>query len=406
MTDSASDIAGKVPDHVPPELVHRFDFRTDLGSCPHAKVAELHTGPRIFYTPVSHQDRAGEPMGSWVPTKAEDIRYILQHTELFTSGNPRAGAMGESWPLIPLEVDPPEHGKYRMPLNPLFSPKRLKLMDDSIRNWAVELIERFQDKDGCDFLAAFAEPFSVGIFLDLLGMPKSDLPRVRDWANAIVHDRAGRGAAMLAVKNFLADVIAERTAEPEGDDLVRAVIRMEIDGRPLTSDEVMGIVFLLFLGGLDTVVSSLGYHFRYLAEHPDEQARLRAEPDLIPDAVEELFRAYPVVTTSRFATQDTEFAGVTIKKGDMITASTLLSTRDPDEFSDPNTVDFARSPNRHNAFSFGPHRCLGSHLARREIQIAVEECMRRLPSFQIAPGAELTTLGGGVMGMETLPLIW
>jgi cytochrome P450 len=127
---------------------------------------------------------------------------------------------------------------------------------------------------------------------------------------------------------------------------------------------------------------------------------------MIPDAVEELFRAFPVVTTSRFATRDTELAGVRIRKGDMVTTSTLLSTRDPDEFDNPNVVDLTRSPNRHNAFAFGPHRCLGSHLARREIIIAVEEWLRRVPRFHVKPDAIIQAAGGGVIGIDNLPLAW
>jgi cytochrome P450 len=369
-------------------------------------VAKLHDGPRIIYSPVSHQDRAAAPVGAWVVTKAEDIRYVLQNPDIFTSAAPRSHAMGETWKLIPLELDPPEHGKFRTLLNPLFSPNRLKLLDDKIRDWAVELIGRLAGKSECDFIPAFAELYPVGIFLDLLELPRSDLPKFRDWANGIVHDRAQRGAAMGKLKSFLEGVIAQRRVHPGNDDLVTFVTRMEIDGRPITDEEAMGICFLLFIGGLDTVVSSLSFQFRYLAENPDQQDRLRADASLIPDAVEELFRAFPVVTTSRFATCDTELAGVVIRKGDMVTTSTLLSTRDPDEFPNPNEIDLARRPNRHNAFSFGPHRCLGSHLARREIIIAMEEWMRRVPTFRIQPGAEIHALGGGVIGLDTLPLYW
>jgi cytochrome P450 len=201
-------------------------------------------------------------------------------------------------------------------------------------------------------------------------------------------------------------VIEERRATPGDGDLVTAVTQMKVDGRPLTDEETMGIVFLLFIGGLDTVTSSLGFHFRYLAENRDDQNQLRSDHSLIPDAVEELFRAFPVVTTSRVATQDTELAGVHIKLGDTVTTSTLLSTRDPDEFPEPNKIDLARTPNRHNAFAFGVHRCLGSHLARREIVIALEEALRRLPPFRIKAGTEIETVGGGVISMKSLPLEW
>lgn len=394
-----------VPDHVPPDLVKVFDFRTNLGPCPHAKVAELHKGPRIFYSPVSHQDRTAQAVGTWVLTKAEDIRTMLQRADIFSSAQPRSQAMGESWRLIPLEVDPPEHALYRGPLNPLFSPNRVKLIEPRMRELAAELIDGIKDQGECEFIAEFGELYPVAIFLELMGLPRSDLAKFRDWADTIVHDRQRRGEAMGAVKTFLEACIADRRAHPD-EGLISQVIAMKVGDRPFDDDEVLGAVFLLFIGGLDTVVSSLAYHFRYLAEHLEDQERLRADPSMIPDAVEELFRAFPVVTTARFANQDFELAGVQIKKGDMVTGSTLLSTSDPDEFDNPEVVDITRSPNRHNAFSFGPHRCLGSHLARREIQIAIEEWNKRIPNFRIRPGTEFQTLGGGVIGMEELPLVW
>lgn len=395
-----------VPPHVPPELVRFWDFRTGLTSTPHAQVAELHKGPRVFYSPVSHQDRSATPTGTWVLTKAEDIRQMLQRTDVFSSAQPRSHAMGESWRLVPLEIDPPEHAAFRAPLNPLFSPARIKALEPRLREMAIELIEKIKDKGECEFIRDFGEQFPVRIFLELMGLSGNDLGKFRDWADTIVHDRANRGKAMGEVKAFIEEQIALRRDDPREGELVSQVISMKAGDRPFSDEEVMGAVFLLFIGGLDTVVSSLAYHFRYLAESEEDQARLRADPSLIPDAVEELFRAFPVVTTGRFAVQDIEFAGVQIKAGDMVTGSTLLSTSDPDEFVNPQVVDITRSPNRHNTFSFGPHRCLGSHLARREIQIAIEEWLQRVPPFKVKPGTEFKTLGGGVIGMQELPLIW
>lgn len=395
-----------VPDHVPPELVHLFDFRTGLGSDPHATIAQLHKGPRVFYSPVSHQERGAAAIGSWVLTKAEDIRQMLQRTEVFSSAQPRSHAMGETWRLIPLETDPPEHGLYRAPLSPLFSPGRIKLLEPRLRQIAVELVEEIKDRGECEFVRDFGEPFPVRLFLELMGLPRSDLPKFRDWADTIVHDRERRGEAMAAVKAHLEGTIAERRAKPGDGDLVSQVIAMKAGDRPFDDIEVLGAVFLLFIGGLDTVVSSLSYHFRYLAEHPEDQARLRADPSLIPDAVEELFRAFAIVTTGRYVTQDVEFAGVLMKQGDMVAGSTVLSTSDPDEFANPEVIDITRCPNRHNAFSFGPHRCLGSHLARREIQVAMEEWFKRVPPFRIRPGTEIEALGGGVLGLKAMPLVW
>ena len=393
-----------VPSHVPPELVKYCDFRTGLGPYPQEQLGELHDGPRIFYTPVAHQDRGTR--GAWVLTKAEDIRYVLQNAELFSSAQqPRSQTGGQNWPLIPLELDPPEHGDYRRLLNPLFSPKAVRLQEEAIRNWAIELTEGLAGKGQCDFVAEYCELYPVGIFLDLLGLPRSDLQRFRGWANTVVHDRAGRGQAMVEIKEFLRGVLAERMQAP-GDDLVSTVTQFKIGDRPLSEEEMLSIVVMLFIGGLDTVVSSLSFQFRWLAENVGEQQKLREDSALLPNAVEELFRAFSIVTTGRIATQDTELAGVQIKKGDMIEAPTMLSTRDPDEFKNPHEIDLTRSPNRHNAFSFGPHRCLGSHLARLEVTIAIEEWLKRVPEFTMQPDVTINTLGGGVWGLDSLPLQW
>jgi cytochrome P450 len=394
-----------IPSHVPQDLVHFCDFRSGLSSYPHEQLGELHHGPRIFYSPLSHQNRGANNKGAWVLTKAEDIRYVLQHPEIFSSAQPRAQAMGETWKLIPLEVDPPQHLNYRQLLNPLFSPAAVKLKQDAIRNLAGELVAAMAPRGSCDFVSEFSEIYPVSIFLELLGLPRSDLPKFRAWADTIVHSAEGRGPALLEVKDFLSELVAERS-ENLGEDLVSLITQFEIDGTRISREEMLGIVVMLFIGGLDTVVGSLGFQFRYLAENLDQQQLLRDSPELLPDAVEELFRAFAIVTTARVTTQDYEFQGVTLKKGDMVTASTMLSTRDPDEFSQPHDIDFSRSPNRHNAFSFGPHRCLGSHLARLEVTIAIEEWLARVPAFSVQSGAQIKAVGGGVLGLDCLPLQW
>lgn len=394
-----------VPSHVPKELINLCDFRTGLGAYPQRQLGELHNGPRIFYSPVSHQNRGAANRGAWVLTKADDIRFVLQNPEVFSSAQPRAQAMGESWRLIPLEVDPPEHQNYRRLLNPLFSPTAVRLKEDAIRSEAVALIDGMLEARQCDFVSEFCELYPVRIFLTLLGLPRSDLPKFRSWADTIVHDSAGRGPALLEVKEFLRGVIIDRRESP-GDDLVSTITQFEIDDQPLSEEEMIGIVVMLFIGGLDTVVGSLGFQFRYLAENPAQQMILRNNPEQLSDAVEEMFRAFSIVTTGRIVTQDIEYGGISMKKGDMVTASTMLSTMDPDEFENPHSLDLTRSPNRHNAFSFGPHRCLGSHLARLEVTIAIEEWLKRVPTFSVCPEADIKAVGGGVMGLDNLPLQW
>ncbi|QTH21155.1 cytochrome P450 [Rhizorhabdus wittichii] len=400
----AEEAALAVPPHVPRDLVRPFDFRTGLGDRPQEAIGRLHDGPRIFYSPVHHHAEHGA--GTWVLTHAADIRRVLQDDMLFSSKDKTARTRGRGWGLIPLEVDPPDHAKYRALMNPLFSPARMAALEKQVRARAVAMIEELLPQGQCDFVTDFAQRFPAAIFVDLMGLPSDRTPQFMAWEGQMLGgDYAAKLRATDEVIAYLEELAAERRANPI-DDLMSFAVTAEMDGRRLSDGEVMGIVFLLFIGGLDTVASSLGFHFRYLAEHPEEQARLRADPARIPDAVEELLRAFAVVTTSRFARQDVEIGGVTIRAGELVTTSTVLASRDPREFSDPGRVDLTRSPNRHNAFSFGAHRCIGSHLARRELVIAQEEWLRRAPTLAVASGAAITAHGGGVLGLDTLPLHW
>jgi cytochrome P450 len=389
-----------IPDHVPPELVREFDFRTGLGSHPHDTVAALHDGPRVFFSPVHHNAIAGS--GTWVLTRAEDIRAALQDAATFSS-NVRRSNSGLS--LIPLELDAPDHAKFRALMNPIFSPARMKRLDDKVRELARELAAACALKGHCDFVEDFAKPFPVSIFLDLMGLPKEHMGRFLEWEARIMRDKQTRAAAMQEVSLYLQELITERRVRPT-DDLITFAVSAKVDDRPLRDAEVIGICVLLFIAGLDTVTSSFAYHFRHLAEHPADQQSLREDPALIPSAVEELFRAYAVVNTNRYATRDVEFAGVHIKRGDNVTCSTILASRDPREFERPNEVVFSRSPNLHNAFSYGPHRCLGSHLARREIIAGVEAWLAAIPPFRLRPGAVVNAHGGGVFSLDSLPLVW
>lgn len=403
MENSATQTAGAawpVPDHVPTELVCEFDFRTGLGDRPHEAVAKLLAGPRIVYSPVNHHHKPG--IGTWIPTWAEDIRAVLQNTEAFSSKVVRSNS---DLALIPLEMDPPEHGSFRNLMNPLFSPARVKVLDEKIRARARALAQRCVEQGRCEFVNDFARPLPVGIFIDLMGLPQTEMGRFLAWENLIIRDMESRAMAMQEVAAYLQGLIAERRAAPT-DDLISFAVKGQVDGRPLTDAEVMGVCVLLFMAGLDTVTSAFSFQLRHLAENPEDQQRLRDLPALIPSAVEEMFRAYAVVNTTRYATRDVELAGVMIKKGDNVTCSTILACRDPREFENADKVIFERTPNAHNAFSYGPHRCIGSHLARRELVAGIEEWLKLVPAFRLEPGAQLNANGGGVFSLESLPLIW
>ncbi|WP_174290959.1 cytochrome P450 [Sphingomonas bacterium] len=394
-----------VPAHVPPEMVKPFDFAAAPGmeKCPFATVHRLHDEQRIFWNPADL--RFG---GTWVPTRAEDIRFVLNRPDLF-SNKGEAGfsaLMGEQWDLIPLELDPPQHGKFRSLLNPLLSPPAVAKLTPRIEERCAALIDRVRGDGTCEFMAAFGRAFPIGVFMELMGLPEDLYDTFIGWEFELLHsyDFARMGAAAVAIRDFLRDLAEQRRAQPTGD-LTSIVVHAEVDGRKLSDDEVKGILYLLFVGGLDTVASSLGFFFRHLATDLDQQRMLRAHPDRIDKAIEELLRRFSVVTTWRQCKMDVELAGAQMKAGDWVTCNDSLGSLDPTEFADPMEVDLDRRNVRHLAFSFGPHFCMGSHLARRELSVALHAWLTGMPEWRLKPDTPVV-VHGGLFGVEHLELEW
>jgi cytochrome P450 len=399
-------LPGYIPEHVPAELVRPHNILTDpeTRKCPYAAINKLRDGPRIFWNTESFQFG-----GAWIPTKAEDIRFILSNPQLFSNRHEAgfSAMLGKDWDLVPLELDPPEHGVYRRLLNPLMSPPVIAKLAPKVVARADELIDRFVGSGQCEFMEAFGRPFPVSIFMDLMGLPADMTDTFNRWEYELLHhpDEGARVRAAGEINTFLVDLAAERRARPTSD-LTSAVVSAQIDGQPLTDDRVIGILYLLFVGGLDTVASSLGFFFRHLAEHQDDQKRLRERPDEIPHAVEELLRRFSVVTVNRQCQADIEVGGVQMKAGDWISLMTPFASTDPDEFDRPLDVDLDRKAPRHLAFSFGPHFCMGSHLARRELVVALQQWLSKVPPFRIKHDEELVAHGSGVFGIDRMVLTW
>jgi cytochrome P450 len=270
-------------------------------------------------------------------------------------------------------------------------------------------VDGFAADGRCEFLSAFAVPFPSTIFVELLGLPATEAPRFAAWNHDLLHayDRPeARAEAKQAIAAYLDELVTRRMAEGGGEDLFGVLMAASVDGRSLTREEIFDYTFLLFVAGLDTVTAALGFTFAYLADHPERRKELVADPSLVPGAVEDLLRAKAIVNPARTVTQDLDFAGVRMRAGDRVLVSTVLANRDPEEFEAPEKVCPARSSNRHLAFGAGPHRCLGSHLARSELRIVLEEFHRRIPDYRIEEGAEIRAHGGGVMGIDHLPLVW
>lgn len=399
-----------VPAHVPVDMVGSFSLFTSPGMAPtpngdpQAATACVHDGPRIFYSPLNTRDGKG----TWVITRAQDQRRVLQDPETFSSHRAIfASALGENWPMIPLELDPPAHGAFRTLLNPLLSPKRVMALESAVRERSSFLIDRIAARGtSCEVMSDFAFPFAVNIFLRFLGLSDDRLDEFVTWANDLLHGaNEKRGAAARQIIAFIDDLAAERRKRPV-DDFLSFLVQAEIEGRRLTDMEVRGTGVLLFIAGLDTVAAAIGFDLAYLARNPADQQALRDDPRRIVLAAEELLRAYPTVQMIRVATRDIDFEGAPIRKGDYVSCATMIANRDPLEFPDPNTIDLEREDNRHTAFAYGPHRCLGSHLARREIVVGLEEWLKRIPNFRIKEGTAPIAYGGHVFGIENLVLDW
>lgn len=410
MTVTQQLSAESVPDHVPAELVKPWDYMDAPGADRdvHGANTVLFDGPCIFYSP---NIRVASQFGGWQVARADLICEILRDTENFTShhltGYPQV--IGEDWDLIPLEVEGEMHRKYRTLLNPMFNPAKAQGLEEKIRDTAVALAERTvaEGGGGIDFQAALGNPFPIGVFLHLMGWPIEKMPAFIEWSEMVLHgaslDEVREGSR--EIKQFL---LGEAAKEPAGSDrdLFSAIRNASIDGRAITDDELLSIAFTVFLGGLDTVANALGFSFRYLADNPDQQNLLRTNPELIPNAVHELIRTFPPATTTRTAKRDVEFHGVQIKEGDVIRLLIPIAGRDTDSVGNPLEVDFRRKPNSQISFGTGPHMCIGMHLARVEIRIALEEWLPRLPEFQIDPGHPPVFQPDGVWGVNCLPLIW
>ncbi|OHV79377.1 cytochrome P450 [Ensifer sp. LCM 4579] len=399
-----------IPDHVPPGLVRDFSLFTSPGMAPtpngdpHAAVACAHDGPPIFYSP----DNTRDGRGTWVITRARDQRRVLRDTETFSSHRSIfASALGEHWPVIPLELDPPAHGVFRALLEPLFSSKRVMALEPTIRDRAGALIDGIaRKKTSCDVMKDFAVPFTVSVFLSFLGLSQRRSEVFVGWVSDLLHGNADkRTAAARSIVAFIDDVAARRRKAPTVD-FMTFVVQAEIEGRSLTEEEVRGIGVLFLVAGLDTVAAAIAFDLAYLARNPMDRELLRNEPDRVVLAAEELLRAYSTVQMIRVATKDIEFEGVPIRKGDYVSCATMIANRDPSEFEYPNTIELARQDNHHTAFGYGPHLCLGAHLARREIVIGLREWLARIPAFRIKEGTAPITHGGHVFGIKDLVLTW
>jgi cytochrome P450 len=377
------------------------------------------TGPVLSHVEAIDELRSAHPFvfssfgpkGFWVMTEPDLVRTALQHPEVFSSSVVTPLEEDPPYRWIPEMLDPPEHTRWRQLLAPHFAPKLMEQMEPKVRQRCIEIIDGFAARGHCDFMRDFAWRYPTTIFMELMGLPVDGLEQFLAWEHDILHltadedpDRSKAIAAMIAVQQYFGELLGRKRSEP-GDDLVTAALGWEIDGRPASQQELLDWCLLMFMAGLDTVSIQLSYAFWYLAGHPEDRARLVAEPALAAPAVEEFLRCFAFVAPSRKVMENTELGGCPMHKGDMVLLPLSSVTRDPAAFVDPASVVLDRAPNNHIAFGAGPHRCLGSHLARRELRVALEEWHARIPDYRLAPGGEVVE-HGGMYGIDALELVW
>ncbi len=395
----------QVPDHVPRELIHTSGliYGPEFLANPHKFMAAMHDRfPPIYYD-------VGAFGNAWQVLKHEDALFMLRHAEIFSNedATPFPRDPNNWFYFIPIEIDPPDHRKYRNIVDPVISPQGVLKLEARIRDLANELIDEFIDDGACEFDEVFGRPLPVLVFLDLMGLPRAMCDTFVSWAMALLHsnDRQIMGDTLKTICDYLSTAITEKQANPD-DGLVSRIANAEIDGKPISEREAHGFVVFLFIAGLDTVFATLNLMWVWLAENPDRVQEIIDNPDNINAIVEELLRVHSVTFSGRTVAQDFVFKGVQLKKGDKITSILPVCNFDPDVFPNPTVVDFHRPKKIILAFTVGVHSCMGAHLARLEIKIALQEWLKRIPKFGLKPGTRIEYRPGGVIGPERVPLVW
>ena len=390
------------------------DFATDFDHTDEAWVADPYPIMEDLRErcPIAHSDRYG---GLWAPMTHEAVSAIANDTEHFTSRTVviHNGRPGEEAPPAPIGVappitsDPPFHEIARRLLLPAFAPRPINALEDFTRDLCNRLLDEIGDAEDVDASVQYAEHIPVGLIAKLCGLPPEDGDLFRSFVKTVLEavdlPAEERIAAFEPIEAYIVDVIQQRRATP-GDDLISYLIDAEIAGNKLADEHVFGTVLLLIVAGIDTTWSAIGSSIWHLAQNPEDLARLVAHPELIPSAVEEFLRAYAPVSMARLVKEDFEFQGCPMKKDDWIFLSFPAANRDPKAFDNADEVLIDREINRHSAFGLGIHRCLGSNLARMELQIALEEWIKRFPRFELDANLTTTFSQGQVRGPRLLPL--
>lgn len=361
-------------------------------------------------SPVVHTDRF---LGCYMPTTYEAVRQISHDTEHFSS---RRVIVRDERPEVaknaapPITSDPPEHKPAKQLLLPPFTPDAMKKLEPRVRAICNELIDEFIAEGKVDAAARYTKHIPVRAIAHMLAIPESDSDLFIKWIHMIL-ELSIKNESMLAqavqeMSAYFMGHIEQRKQKP-GDDLISYLLNAkDKNGQPLEDSHVMGSLRLLLIAGIDTTWSAIGASLWHLAKTPSDRDRLIAEPGLMPTAIEELLRAYSPVTMAREVMKETTIEGCPVKPGNMVLLSFPAANRDPAMFPDADKVVIDRKENRHSAFGLGIHRCVGSNLARMEMQVAIEEWLKRIPDFKLDPAGQVTWSQGTVRGPRQLPILF
>ncbi len=344
----------------------------------------------------------------------EDVQAGFQRHATWTTAVRSALRPDAGEPLLPQDLNGERHVKLRKILNQFFAPAAVRRMEPMATERCIELIEELRPKGRCDFVAEFAIRYPTDIFLALLGLPVSDGEEFLEWtedlfAGLLAGEPQRAAAAKSSIMGYFDRAVNDRREHPRDPeiDIVSRLIEARIDDEPIPHEDILVILLTLMLAGLDTTRSALGFIYTYLAQHPEERAEIVLDPDLTPKAVEEFLRLYPLVfQAGREVQSDQEFAGMELKKGDVMWLGIGQANRDPRKFENPDEFIIDRpGVNQHIAFGGGPHRCLGMHLARLELRVVMEQWHERIPDYRITEGTDLIERGGQLT-LKSLPLEW
>ncbi len=367
--------------------------------------------------PIAHTQRWG---GSWMPTRYEDLQQLVKMVPALSSRSAvivppspelrevlvaEAKKYGSENP--PITSDPPEHQPYRRLILPFFSPRAVEEQVPYTRDLCNSLIDGFAGRGEADAAADYAQQITPRVIAHVLGIDPARAGDFVDWVRGILE--LGQTQPEMRIKyrgiirDFFQEMVAERRKRPCGD-AISTLIEAEVDGEKLDDYKVVGVCFLLLVAGIDTTWSSISASLLHFATHPEDQARLRAEPELLQTAVEEMLRFYSPVTMGRKVMEPVEVGGVAMKPGDRVLLNFPGANRDPAAFEKPDEVILDRKRNRHMAFGLGIHRCAGSNLARMEMQTALRTWFERIGPFELADPDAVTWAGGQVRGPRTVPV--